>query len=200
MSWTGHGSPSTRPAFGPPKGVLTGPTPTDRGKNGSKIHLVTDRSGLPVAVAVSAANTHDSLALQPLIASIPPVRSRRGPRRRRPDKLHGDKGYDYPYLRRWLRERGITPRIVRRGKEGSHRLGRHRWAIERTMSWLGRLPPTPPPLRWSSGGCSAPGGGVAGGPQLLAAFAICWAAWSGVRCVVSTTSASACSHVRAASA
>ena len=96
---------------------MTGPNPTDRGKLGSKIHLVVDRAGLPVSVAISAANTHDSLALQPLVMGIPPVRSRRGPRRRRPEKLHGDKGYDYPYLRRWLRERGITPRIARRGIE-----------------------------------------------------------------------------------
>ncbi|MFF1716276.1 IS5 family transposase [Streptomyces sp. NPDC058268] len=118
------------------KGALTGPNPTDRGKSGSKIHLVVDRSGLPVAVAISAANTHDSLALQPLIASIPPVRSRRGSRRRRPAKLHGDKGYDYAHLRRWLRERGITPRIARRGTDTSQRLGRHRWVVERTMSWL----------------------------------------------------------------
>ncbi|MFE2930715.1 IS5 family transposase [Streptomyces sp. NPDC059278] len=117
-------------------GFLTGPNPTDRGKNGSKIHLITDRSGLPVAVAISAAHTHDSLALKPLIASIPPIRSRRGLRRRRPDKLHGDKGYDYSLLRRWLRSRGITPRIARRGIETSHRLGRHRWVVERTMSWL----------------------------------------------------------------
>ncbi|MFF8868428.1 IS5 family transposase [Streptomyces sp. NPDC015139] len=117
-------------------GKLTGPNPTDRGKSGSKIHLVVDRSGLPVAVAISAANTHDSLALQPLIASIPPVRSRRGPRRRRPAKLHADKGYDYSHLRRWLRERGITPRIARRGTDTSQRLGRHRWVVERTMSWL----------------------------------------------------------------
>lgn len=41
---------------------------------------------------------------------------------------------------------------------------------------------------------------VAGGRQLLTASAICRAAWAGVRCVVSTTSASLCSHVRAASA
>lgn len=37
-------------------------------------------------------------------------------------------------------------------------------------------------------------------PQPLTASAICRAAWAGVRCVVSTTSASPCSHVRAASA
>jgi hypothetical protein len=33
-------------------------------------------------------------------------------------------------------ERGITPRIARRGKESSARLGRHRWVVERAMSWL----------------------------------------------------------------
>jgi transposase len=95
-----------------------------------------DRSGLPISVAISAANTHDSVALQPLIAAIPPVRSRRGPRRRRPAKLHGDKGYDYAHLRQWLREQGITPRIARRGIDTSQRLGQHRWVVERTMSWL----------------------------------------------------------------
>ncbi|GGS89510.1 hypothetical protein GCM10010222_33840 [Streptomyces tanashiensis] len=31
---------------------------------------------------------------------------------------------------------GIAPRIARRGIETSGRLGRHRWVIERTMSWL----------------------------------------------------------------
>lgn len=28
------------------------------------------------------------------------------------------------------------PRIARRGKEPSDRLGRHRWVVERTLSWL----------------------------------------------------------------
>ncbi|KQX12891.1 transposase [Streptomyces sp. Root431] len=64
------------------------------------------------------------------------MRSRRGPRRRRPDKLHGDNGYDYPHLRQWLRSRSITPRIACRGIETSGRLGCHRWVVERTMSWL----------------------------------------------------------------
>jgi transposase len=70
------------------------------------------------------------------VRGIPPIRSRRGPRRRRPAKLHADKGYDYDYLRRWLRKRGIRHRIARKGIESSTRLGRHRWTIERTMSWL----------------------------------------------------------------
>ncbi|WP_086003377.1 IS5 family transposase, partial [Nocardiopsis halotolerans] len=117
-------------------GDLTGPNPVDRGKKGSKIHLITDRAGLPLSVAISGANTHDSQALQPLVQGIPPVRSRRGPRRRRPAKLHGDKGYDYVHLRRWLRQRGIVHRLSRKGVESSQRLGRHRWQVERTMAWL----------------------------------------------------------------
>src|SRR5512135_2816244 len=88
------------------------------------------------AVAVSAANTHDSLAITPLVQAIPAIRSARGPRRRRPAKLHADKGYDYPHLRAWLRDRRITPRIARRGIETSEKLGRHRWVIERSLAWL----------------------------------------------------------------
>ena len=121
---------------GEQRGELTGPNPVDRGKPGSKIHLLTDRAGLPLSVGISAANTHDKLALQPLVQGIPPIRSRRGPRRRRPAKLHGDKGYDYADLRHWLRRRGICARIARRGIESSNRLGRHRWVVERTVSWL----------------------------------------------------------------
>ena len=79
---------------------------------------------------------HDSQGLEPLIRGIPPNRSRRGPRRSQPAKLHADKGYDYDHLRRWLRSRGIRHRITRKGVEPSTRLGRHRWVVERTVSWL----------------------------------------------------------------
>ncbi|WP_199816778.1 IS5 family transposase [Streptomyces sp. NRRL B-1381] len=118
------------------RGPLTGPNPTDRGKLGSKIHLICDRNGLPLPLGISGANMHDSQGLEPLVRGIPPIRSRRGPRRRRPTKLHADKGYDYDHLRRWLRRRGIRHRIGRKGVESSQRLGRHRWVVERTASWL----------------------------------------------------------------
>ncbi|TQF07757.1 IS5 family transposase [Kitasatospora acidiphila] len=118
------------------RGSLTGPNPVDRGRYGSKIHMVTERTGLPLSIGISGANLHDSQALEPLVRGIAPVRSRRGPRRRRPAKLHADKAYDYTHLRRWLRSRGVTPRIARRGIESSERLGRHRWTVERTVAWL----------------------------------------------------------------
>jgi IS5 family transposase len=90
-------------------------------------------------VGLSAANTHDSVLLEPMVDAVPPVkgpRGRPGRPRQRPVKLHGDKGYDYPRCRRALRRRGITPRIARRGIESSQRLGRHRYVVERSLAWL----------------------------------------------------------------
>jgi transposase len=74
--------------------------------------------------------------LQAMVDDIPPVRTPSGRRRTRPRKLDADKGYDSAGNRAWLRRRGITPRIARRGIESSTRLGRHRWKVERALSWL----------------------------------------------------------------
>ncbi|UUN30938.1 IS5 family transposase [Streptomyces sp. FIT100] len=118
------------------EGSLTGPNPVDRGKQGSKLHVLSDAQGIPLAVAVSGANMHDSLALKPLIRGIPSVRSRRGPRRRRPVKLRADKAYFSAEHLAWLRERGLVARIAPRpGIESGERLGRHRWKIERSIAW-----------------------------------------------------------------
>src|ERR1051326_3598937 len=59
--------------------------------------------------------------------------------RKRPNKLHADQAYSSRANRRALRERGITPRIARRGIESSERLGRYRWVVERTLAGLGRF-------------------------------------------------------------
>jgi transposase len=115
---------------------MTGPSPVDRGKPGSKIHALSDHAGLPLSVAISAANTHDSCALKPLVMAIPAIKSRRGPRRRKPGKLHADKAYDHPGLRSWVAHQGIRVRIARKGIDSNEKLGKHRWVIERTMAWL----------------------------------------------------------------
>ena len=59
--------------------------------------------------------------------------------RKHPKKLHADKAYDFPRCREALRKRGITPRIARRGIDSSEKLGRYRWAVERTLSWVNRF-------------------------------------------------------------
>ena len=120
-------------------GEQTGPNPVDRGKRGSKYHLVVDRGGIPLAERLSPANAHGGTQLIPLVDAIPPVigpRGKPGRPRRRPAKPHADKAYDSSGLRRSLHIRGITPRIARRGIDSSERLGRHRWVAERTFAWL----------------------------------------------------------------
>ncbi|MGV9350945.1 transposase [Streptomyces spiralis] len=98
--------------------------------------MLTERTGLPLSIGISGANTHDSQALIPLVKGIPPIRSRRGRRRRRPHNSTPTRvtttttcGDSYPGP-------AIRHRIARKGIETSQRLGRHRWTIERTMAWL----------------------------------------------------------------
>ncbi|QRK93513.1 IS5 family transposase [Saccharopolyspora erythraea] len=98
-----------------------------------------DRSGIPLAVVISAANRNDHRELQTVIDAVAPVRGSAGRPRRRPRKLHADKGYDYPVCRHALRRRGIIARIARRGIESTTRLGRHRYVIERTLEWVSRF-------------------------------------------------------------
>ena len=117
-------------------GSETGPSPVDRGRKGSKHHLIVDGSGLPLAWRLSAANRNECTLLIPLVDALPAVGGRPGPRRRKPDRLLADRAYDQPVYRRQLRERGITPLIARRNVEHGSGLGRQRWVVERTFAWL----------------------------------------------------------------
>jgi transposase len=77
--------------------------------------------------------------LETMLDAVSPLRrprGRPGRPRKRPEKLHADKGYDVPRVRRYLRRRGIAARIARIGRDSSARLGRHRWVVERTLGWL----------------------------------------------------------------
>jgi IS5 family transposase len=133
------GEPGQRQRPGQKGGEGTGPNPTDRGKAGSKYHLVVERNGIPLAIRLSAANAHDATQLLPLVDAIPQIigpRGRPGRPRKRPATRHGDKAYNSAERRRELRARGITPRIARRGIDSSERLGRHRWVVERSFAWL----------------------------------------------------------------
>lgn len=133
------GGAGQRQHSGKKGGEETGPNPTDRGKPGSKRHIVIDANGIPLAVTLSPANRHDSRMLEATVDAIPAIRQCAGRPRRRPAKLHADKGYDFSRCRRALRRRAIIPRIARRGIDNSERLGRHRWKVERTLAWFARF-------------------------------------------------------------
>lgn len=83
------------------------------------------------------------MALTTLVDAVHPVRQRRGRPRKRPKKLYADKGYDFDRCRRDLRQRGIAPRIARRGIDSSAHLGKHRWVVERSA------PNWPPIWSWN---------------------------------------------------
>lgn len=52
-------------------GTATGANPTDRGKAGTKRHLLTDQHGLPLAFVLKGANVHDSVPLAELLDAVP---------------------------------------------------------------------------------------------------------------------------------
>lgn len=56
-------------------GDQVGANPVDRGKPGSKLHLVCDGSGLPLTAAVAAANVNDTAAFQAVMDDVPPIRT-----------------------------------------------------------------------------------------------------------------------------
>lgn len=85
---------------------------------------------------MTGANRHDSVVFEQLVDALPSVGGKRGRPQRKPDKLHADKGYDYPRCRAHLKLRDIKDRIARKGIERNDRLGRHRWVVERTHAWL----------------------------------------------------------------
>jgi transposase len=120
-------------------GEKTGKNPTDRGKQGTKRHIIVDRKGIPLTIQLTAANVNDTTRLEQTVDAINPIKGPRGRPRKRPVKLHADKGYESKKNKAALRRRGITPRIARKGVESKERLGRHRWVVERTQSWLNRF-------------------------------------------------------------
>ena len=95
-----------------------------------------DGGGIPLAAVLTGAQVHDSKVFEDLVGTVEPVKGSKGRPRKRPAKLHADKGYDYPRCRRFLRKRGIKARIARRGIESGQKLGRYRWTVERTFAWL----------------------------------------------------------------
>jgi hypothetical protein len=97
-----------------------GRNPTDRGRSGSKIHLLVDhKAGMPCGVALAGASVHDSRLATPTVEGrIAPARA---PAEAEPQHLCLDKAYDIKWVeeeaRRHTRRHGYTPHIRRIGEE-----------------------------------------------------------------------------------
>src|ERR687888_574631 len=75
------------PLAGEKGGAATGPSPVDRGRRGSKHHLLVDGTGIPLAWSVTGGNRNDVTQLIPLVEAVPAVRGRIGRPRKRPARV-----------------------------------------------------------------------------------------------------------------
>lgn len=121
-------------AFG--GGQATGPSPVDRGKPGSKHTLMVDRHGTPLAIRTAGANVSDQTQILPVVLDFPHVGGKTGRPKELPDEAYADRGYDSDDTRVLLRWLGIEPHIPKRNTQHGSGLGKIRWVVERTISWL----------------------------------------------------------------
>ena len=118
-------------------GEATGRNPTDRGKSGTKRHLLTEGHGLPVGLAVTGANRHDMTQVAAVLDARPVVSFAEGQR------VCADKAYDYDAVRSTLSAAGYTAHILGRGQERvalrvpGYRA--RRWVVEAAHSWMNRF-------------------------------------------------------------
>jgi putative transposase len=136
--------------------AAVGPTPTDRGKQGTKRSLLCDRRGVPLGLMIEGANRHDMKLLSATLDSQ--VVERPEPTMEQPQNLCLDAGYDYDIIYADLYERGYEPHVRLNPKYHKwywEALKSHpaedapansleatkqprRWVVERLFSWLNR--------------------------------------------------------------
>lgn len=119
----------------------TGDNPTDRGKSGTKRHLLTEAQGLPIGLVVTGANRHDKTQVQNVWQSmpfLPPWATSE-----HPQHFCADKAYDSLDIHRFIESLGYEKHILARGTEKiklkipGYRA--RRWVCERTHSWMNRF-------------------------------------------------------------
>jgi len=109
-----------------------------RGGYGTKLHLVTDGNGVPLAAIVSPGQRHESIYFEAIMDAAH-LRVEQWPA-----SVAGDKGYSYPRIRRWLEQHCIVATIPRRRDQllrDGHRpfdrvMYRRRNVVERCIGWL----------------------------------------------------------------
>ena len=107
---------------------------TKRGK-GSKLVVVADGQGVPLALTVHSASPSETKMIEPTLDRL----------KRQPDRLVLDKAFDSDGFRDRIAARGTYPIVPYRKRAVSMKYGdgrkmrryRRRWKVERTFAWLG---------------------------------------------------------------
>lgn len=119
-----------------------GRNPTDRGKNGSKRSILTDKKGVPLSIVISGANTHDVKLLAATLDGIAIERPHA-----EDDKAQNlclDAGYVGALAKQDVLDRNYIPHIRPRGEEIEEKAKNpdfkpKRWVVEVCHSWFNRF-------------------------------------------------------------
>lgn len=122
-------------------GVATGPSPTDRGKRGAKVHILVDQRGAPMSIHLTGANRHDKWSVDDLIFSIMVSRPTSE------QHLCLDKAYDSADIHALVSDSNYHKHIAHRRRRGEpipvpipddKEYPARRWVVERTFGWLAK--------------------------------------------------------------
>lgn len=120
------------------RGVHSGPNPTDRGKQGCKRHVLTDRNGVPLVVQTGRANQNDEQRFEGLLRWLPSVPTQSG-KPRRVGAVLADAAYGVAWVVAMVVSLGYRTLMKPRSKAGRvHGSGlvKKRYVVERSMAWL----------------------------------------------------------------
>ena len=124
---------------------MTGHNPTDRGKLGSKRHILTDKEGIPLPTFITSANTHDVTVATNTIDNVVIKRpsSSYSKSSKHKQNLCLDKAYHSNEVEQEIIKRGYIPHIRHRREEEKlfcrKKHPARRWVVERTNSWHNRF-------------------------------------------------------------
>jgi transposase len=109
-------------------GPATGPSPVDRGKTGSKHHLIVEAHGIPLATILTGGNRNDVIQLLPLLEAADPGQTRPAAPTPRP-----------PLRRPRLRPRALPRPSPRAADHPAHRPAQHRARLRPTDQTQGTM-------------------------------------------------------------
>ncbi len=150
LTWQVADGCLTKAPLGRKKGageaLATGSNPTDRGKAGTKRHVLTEGKGIPIGLVISGANRTDMKKLEALLAASLVPYPEDDPA---PPAWHLvlDRGYDYPACRQTAEEHHFIPHIPPKSSAARplpppgdpDRHPPRRWVVEVAHSWFNRF-------------------------------------------------------------
>jgi transposase len=101
--------------------------------------VISDADGVPLVVHTTPANVRDEKPCVQMVESMPAIKQPRGRPRKKPGALIGDRGYGFAWTIAATVLMRIASLLCPRGSPHGSGLGKRRWVIERTMSWLGNF-------------------------------------------------------------